>query len=450
MTFMIQPRRFLTGAALALIPALPIAAQSARLVTVNGVAYDSLHAHPLSNALIGITGTERTTTSDSRGRFRFDSIAPGTYTFTMQHEAIDSAGFSGFSAKAVVTDGRAEVRIALPSFSTLWHLACGSRRESPDSGFVFGTIRDAEQGKVVGDATVELSWVDLTADKKTVHQRQYRAETRSDARGSYGICGVPIGVSIRVKASSAEGSSGLIDLRSHDARVQRMDLTVAATEVKAMGVISGRVTGPTNQPVAGARIVIEDLPEARTMLDGRFVVRQVPVGTRQLEVQAIGMAPALRVIDVTSNDTAAVAVQLRSVTTLETTRVTAAAHVQRLVQEIEDRKKLGTGHIIDSTQITADNSIRGTFATVPSVQISDISRNAIPRYVITLPGSTGRCNANVFVDGHRMLSDDLSFMRPDEIVVIEVYARKVDVPPEFDAPQSECGSVAVWTRNAFR
>jgi hypothetical protein len=70
--------------------------------------------------------------------------------------------------------------------------------------------------------------------------------------------------------------------------------------------------------------------------------------------------------------------------------------------------------------------------------------------VITLPGSTGRCNANVFVDGHRMLSDDLSFMRPEEIVVIEVYARKVDVPPEFDAPQSECGSVAVWTRNAFR
>src|SRR5206468_12496048 len=142
--------------------------------------YDSLHSRPLENALIGISGTSRTTMSDARGRFHFDSVPAGPHTFTMQHDVLDSIGFSGITAKATITDGRDEVRIAVPSFSTLWSFVCGTRPQSPDSGFVFGTVRDAEHDKVVSDALVEASWIDLAGIGKTgVKQRRYRAETRT-------------------------------------------------------------------------------------------------------------------------------------------------------------------------------------------------------------------------------------------------------------------------------
>src|SRR2546423_13130028 len=94
-------------------------------VTLRGVAYDSLRREPLVNAAITIAGSERTATSDSRGRFHFDSVAPGVYTLVIQHAALDSVGFSGLTTRATITDGRSEVPIAIPSFATFWSAACG-------------------------------------------------------------------------------------------------------------------------------------------------------------------------------------------------------------------------------------------------------------------------------------------------------------------------------------
>src|SRR3954471_1399963 len=132
------------------------------LVAVNGTVYDSLRAAPLAGALVAIVGTARTAITDSAGRFRFDSLAPNSYTFTAQHDALDSTGFSGLSAKARV-DGVRQVQIALPSFGTLWHAAGGHRPATPDSGFIFGTVRATEDGHGAADVKVTAAWIDVTA-----------------------------------------------------------------------------------------------------------------------------------------------------------------------------------------------------------------------------------------------------------------------------------------------
>src|SRR6185503_13744829 len=111
-------------------------------VTVRGVAYDSLRAAPLTEAFVTMSGGSRahSATTDTRGRFQFDSVVPGSYTLSMQHPAIDSLGFPGFARRVVLSGKDEEVRIAVPSFATLWRAACGATPAPRDSGFVYGVV----------------------------------------------------------------------------------------------------------------------------------------------------------------------------------------------------------------------------------------------------------------------------------------------------------------------
>jgi hypothetical protein len=97
------------------------------LVTTHGLAYDSLRGAPLEGAFIGLAGSTRTAISNSHGEFCFDSLAPGVHTLTMQHAALDSIGFYGTSTRLTVRDnGVHTVIVFVPSFRTLWAVACGT------------------------------------------------------------------------------------------------------------------------------------------------------------------------------------------------------------------------------------------------------------------------------------------------------------------------------------
>ena len=116
-------------------------------VTVSGIAYDSLRGEPLRDAFVTILGMGRSTTSDDAGRFRFDSLPAGTYTFATQHAAFDSIGLSGASVRLSVASARDTIRLAVPSFAALWRAACGAAPAPSDSGLVFGAVRSAANGR---------------------------------------------------------------------------------------------------------------------------------------------------------------------------------------------------------------------------------------------------------------------------------------------------------------
>ena len=132
-----------------------------RTVVVRGVAYDSVRGVPLAGAVISMAGDSRTVRADSHGRFELDGVIQGVHAFSAQHAALDSLGFTGITTRANVTDGRAEIRIAGPSFATLWHSVCGPSRVPKDSGFVYGTVRDAGTQNPVPNAAVSLTWLDM-------------------------------------------------------------------------------------------------------------------------------------------------------------------------------------------------------------------------------------------------------------------------------------------------
>ncbi|MEA3244624.1 MAG: carboxypeptidase regulatory-like domain-containing protein, partial [Gemmatimonadota bacterium] len=149
----------IVAAAVAAVAA-PVAAQP-RLVTVHGVAYDSLRGAPLEGAIVSLVGSGRTTVADRRGRFEIDSVAPGPHTFTMNHDAVDSLGLAGVSSRVEVTDGRAEVRLAIPAFAAFWARGC-ARAAPRDSILVYGAVRDPASLAPVAGAKVEIAWLDLS------------------------------------------------------------------------------------------------------------------------------------------------------------------------------------------------------------------------------------------------------------------------------------------------
>ena len=426
-------------------------ARAQRTVVVRGVAYDSVRGGPLPGAVISMAGDARTVRADGRGRFELDSVRPGPHTFSAQHAALDSLGFSGVTVRTTVSDGRDEIRIAGPSFATLWRSVCGTNRIPKDSGFVYGTVRDAATQRPAPNATVDLTWLDLRVDGgRRISQRHYRARTQSDTTGNYYICGVPRETGTRIRAATDSATSGLIDLASGSLRVQRRDLALGAvgdSGATQTGIVAGFVADSSGRPVVDARVIADGVAELRSGPDGRFIVRGVPVGTRQVEILAIGMTPVVTAVDVTPVDTASVLAQMRRVTLLDVVRVTASPQVRRLVRDLDERRSSGMGYVRDSSEIANHGTLSSVLFEFPTVQVS--RKNVAGDFVVTLPGTgAARCLANVVIDGQKSDFDQLNFLRPADIAVMEVYPRRMSLPMQF-MRFDDCGAIIVWTKWAL-
>ena len=398
-----------------------------------------------------MAGDARTVRADGRGRFTFDGVTPGSHAFSAQHAALDSLGFTGITVRTTVTDGRDEIRIAGPSFSTLWRSVCGTNRIPKDSGFVYGTIRNGATKSPVPNATVDLTWLDLRVDRAHhISQDRYRGRTRSDSIGGYYLCGVPRETGSRIRAATDAGASGLIDLAGGGTRVQRRDLTLGAvgdSGATQFGLVAGLVADSGGRPIGDARVIADGAAEIRTAPNGRFVVSGVPAGTRQVEVLAIGMSPVVSVVDVTPADTATILATMRKITTLDVVRVTASPNVRRLVRELDERRASGFGYIRDSTEVANHGTMFSVFFEFPSVQVN--RRGAAGEFVVTMPGTgANRCLANVVIDGMKSDYADLNFIRPTDIAVLEVYPRRMSLPMQF-VRDNDCGAIVVWTKWAL-
>ena len=437
------------------------------LVSVTGVAYDSLGRAPLLGAFVTLAGTAhstRSTTSDEHGLFRFDSVAPGTYTVAMQHAVFDSIGISGASIRVAISDGRDTLQLSTPSFARIWSVACGATPVpgSRDSGVVFGTLRSAETRRPIANATVTVRWVDVAFDpQKGVQQRPWAAAVRSDSVGDYRACDVPASAILRVDArtdSSKDAlASGIVDLVPNGRRVARLDLALARQAPDSTsgmrGFIAGTVSSDVDRPVAAALVRAEGV-ETRSDQAGNFLLRDVPAGTHEIDVQSVGAAEVSQIVDVPPHDTVRLAVRLRKVTTLTPVAVKATAAQRFFVDGYLERKNMGTGYFEDSTAISKHGSLTSVFGAMPSVTVGNTRRTHGAAIFLPANNGTGTCKANVWIDGIRAdagradqeLLDDLG---PDDIAAIEVYPRMLDTPREYIIRNGNCGTVLVWTKRAF-
>jgi carboxypeptidase family protein len=450
----------------------------AQTVSVHGTAYDSLHGKRLAGAVVAILGTPHRALSDSSGSFTFDSVAPGRYQLVMQHDALDAIGMSGASTSAVVTDGRDTVRLAIPSFTRFWRAACGSTAPA-DSGVLFGTVRSFG-GRAQARAVVVASWIDVGFDKVTgVKQKSWHLEVTADSLGGYVLCGVPVSTGLQLIAGTDSTKVGPIDIAPlAGERIARRDLVLGAPASLGStmrGVVTGTVMGDGG-PVSNARVFADSAHQTQTAPSGRFVLRDLPVGTQQIEVRAIGLVPVTAVVDVTATDTANVDIHLGKVTVLDSVQVNAPAVArQGLVTAFLERKRTsGHAYFRDSTTLGKWNELSGMFADIPSAWWRDIPggvgvqmRSGSAKSISS--GGPTACFAVIWIDGVRVpgqragdpssdpadVAAMLGRLRPQDIAAMEVYPKNVDTPVEFGGSQlgngkkPPCGTVVIWTKRGW-
>lgn len=426
-------------------------AQAGPSVTVRGVAYDSLNAVPLRGALLNL-GASQTAISDDSGRFRFDGVAPGAYTLVMQHDRLDSLGIAAVRREFTASEGAAAVRIAIPSFDTFWRRSCGGQRAPQDSGFVFGTLRDAGARSPIGGAVLYATWSEIGFDRASgVSQSRMGGLVNADAAGNYVVCGVPTGVMLELRVSADAHATLLVELPFAAPGVVRQDLFLRAhADSMARGAVRGVVRGLEGEPVARASVGREGSAPVLTDDAGRFLIAGLPIGTTALDVRSIGSAPFTALVHITAGDTANIVLPLRKLSVLAEVRVSATSIVvQRFVSELEDRRALGIAKMVDSSAIERRGTIVGALANVANVKVSN-------RGDVTLGLANGSaCRPAVFVDRREVQSADvqaeLRMLNVTEIGVIEVYPRRIAIPPEFWGRQGmpDC-AIAIWTKRMFR
>lgn len=427
-----------------------IGAQSIRHAqAVVGIVYDSLRRAPLSAASVALTGTTLTTLTDYRGRFRFDSVPPGTYSVTAQHAAFDSVGLSGASIPITVREQTESVTVLLPSFAKLWSAACGRSIPTVDSSFVFGTVRYLRPRIAPTAIAVTAVWITYESEKTSVRARRWRMDVQADASGSYAICGIPAGLSIEIGASAGTSASGPVELLPSPHRIQRQDLILGAEgDSASVGVVTGLVRTDSGEAIAGARILLLNGGEVRSDEHGKFVLRRVPTGTQQINAFAIGWTSGSAIVHVQSSESTEAEIVLSRVTLLDRVNVSATTVRSLRVSDFEDRRKAGLGHFFDSTTIAQHPDVVSNLADVPGVVVRP------PSAEVQLPSlsGAGKCVAHLWIDGTESDPSELGRFYPAQIAAMEVYTRVFNTPAQFVSRARHgnlCGAVVVWTKRAF-
>lgn len=223
-----------------------------------------------------------------------------------------------------------------------------------------------------------------------------------------------------------------------------ISLATGIASAQSTGTVTG-VVRTEKARVANARVTLDTTREERSDSVGRFVFRDVPVGRHTVEVRSLGALPVKLDVIVTAGETLDFEVLVEKIVTLDSVLVEGSTVRQGFVKAFEDRKKLGMGRFLDSTQVK-------TFAEVTQA-ISFVTGVRYRNRTIFFPGGTADCLPNVWIDRENWGRDQgvLRTMRPDDVMGVEVYLRSTLVPEEFQPRGRDrgCGALVIWTRRLW-
>lgn len=248
-----------------------------------------------------------------------------------------------------------------------------------------------------------------------------------------------------------------------------------ATGVAAQGsrVVRGTVTDAGAQPVRGVSIVA-GTRTATSDDSGRFSLQAPHRDKIVLDFKRVGFLPTRFTLEA-GGDTTLEVLLLATVNQITGVEVTANRDPAMTLRGFEERMRerqrgAGAGHFITVREIEASIPMRTTqiVGNIPSIVVR---RLADDHFGIFGKSGSAECPAIVYLDGIRLgaitetrtdrrgrviIQRDAAvpidqYVTPGEIAGVEVYARGMFAPPQFQPPgdpmATKCAIVVFWTKH---
>ncbi|HVD59397.1 MAG TPA: carboxypeptidase regulatory-like domain-containing protein, partial [Gemmatimonadaceae bacterium] len=364
---------------------------------------------------------------------------------------------------------------------------CGKPEKGDSSTLVIGTVRDASSGAPAPGVTVRGEWTEYAFTPKGVNRRVPRILATTGDNGWFAMCNVPIAGTLALIASKGADSTDLLEIEIPPEGLLRRELylgqhhTIVASESAQPtssfapsprsihlgdGTVTGMVVNVQGFPLKGALVSILDGPEARSNDAGEFVINNAPVGSRMLEVRALGYLPERRRVDVV-NRTAYSRVILHTLqSVLDTVKVSATRLRSRDRSGFIERVRSGPGRYLTSKEIakrpatfTSDlfRTISGvrigfatdTLASDMVIAVSPDDMKTSDRRVLMRGIAGDWCAPVIYIDGLAMPglgADEIdAWLQPKDVEGIEIYS-EATVPAQFQKWRGGCGSVMIWKK----
>lgn len=468
------PLVLLTSVGASLSSAAPIAAQ-ARL---SGVVFDSVAGKPLASAFVQVAlvsdpSVSRSVRADDKGRFRVDSLQPGSWMLAAMHPRIDSLGIEQL-ARVVSVGERGEQRatLAVPSARRLVREACGDSATGDAAGYLHGRLRRLPGASDTAQlGLVEVRWVDMMVSVTrgvgvTRVPRREVMPARPD--GAFAVCGLPPGGTVRVRGFAGRDSTGIVELVVPEHGIARQDLAVGAvTHVsvdsqlvrRGSGTLRGRVTGPGGAPLPNVAVVVWGAESpARSDSAGYWQLRQLPTGTHTVEIRALGYQPERQIVDIgdasAGND---LIVTLHRTVTLDTVRTRALREslFEPNIRAFEKRRQVGIGIYRGPAEIDRIMPFEAAhvFREIPGVRVTPMMKSSLMlgNRIQLRGGATGQpCTPDLVIDRMRMAPEVHEgyidyYVLFSDVRAVEVYHSITGTPPEFLRAGNQCGTIVIWT-----
>lgn len=432
------------------------ATASGQASAVRGVIFDSVANAPLVGATVQIVKVAKgahaddpqrtyTAITDSVGMFRVESIPKGAFGIGFQHSALQGLSLeSPIRAFQIDHDTNLVIDLAIPSGHEVHRAICPSDAISMQA-LVVGIVRSATDAVSAGSAKVTLRWSELAITDKRLGLAQREVVQFVDEGMPFAACGIAATAPVSIAITKSGFFDIVGDIPIPPNGVFRRDWSLATTTIPAgRATAIGRLEHSDGSSVTSGRIIIGALGINSAVVNGKFILSEVPPGTWLLEARALGYVPTSTFVDVTANEMAPLTIRLaEKVQLLDGEIVTGRAGRQaKLLNEINQRARTNAG-----TLFLPGNSWLESMLSAEDVLPT--ARGFVgggPRGCRE-QGSRGK-HFETLLDGMPFplgLAAITQLVPKRDILAIEVYPDAHSVPAQWRLA-NVCALAAVWTK----
>jgi protocatechuate 3,4-dioxygenase beta subunit len=460
-------------------------------LSLRGTVLDSLSGSPVRNAIVGLAGTIQVDTTDEAGRFTIGGVLPGRYSINVTTPSLDSLNTVD-QRSVLFADSSMSLTIRVPNARMIAGSVCGKENTATrlGAGIILGSVMRSDSAPVA-NASIAAQWNEITLSSGGAGNRVREAQTRTDVRGVFRICGLPTATSYTVYAKTDSAEARPVSVRlAGDQLFGRADLVIERALSKT-SIFTGTVVDTAGNPLANTDVMITDVPlSASTDAQGVFRIGDVPPGNHAVTVRKIGYGQMDAKVDFLAGTPTDHRIVLSRIVVLDS-MLTEGKGIDPLMKLFDERRKIGLGHFVPKseivkwealrlenliTQLPALNVLNGLWVegkratrsscnsgmSLPRVidRNSDLGRCVMREGIYYVPDVSDKqegmpvgCFARVYLDNQLLNAGSPArgvslreLPPPPGIEAVEWYASPTEMPMEFLARNSSCGVLVVHLR----